>query len=433
MNVLTIAGSDPSSGAGIQGDIKTFDALGVHVLCVVTALTSQNSSRFFKSEPVSAEMIRNQIRAVFSDFKIDAIKIGMVYDKKTIKTIHGELQGIQVPVVLDPIFESTTGGVLLRPDALSYFKRLLVPLARIITPNTSEAEKISGVKIKTLNDAKRAAQKIHSMGAKSVVVKGGHMHGSSVTDILYEGGVFHAFSQKRLVRASHGGGCIFSAALCASIAKGKSISESVRLAQKTSFESIREAARIGSGLAIARQKNPDAIERELFSAINRFADIEGIYEHIPEVQTNFVYCRPHPRSISDILGLEGRLVRAGRSVLVAGKLKYGGSRHVASAVLEMAKKFPSTRSGINIRYDERTINGAIARGFEVSYYDRSLEQRGTKKAEGMTVPWGVKNAIKGLKSPPDMIYHKGDLGKEPMILIFGKSPGDILTKLGKIL
>lgn len=432
MNVLTIAGSDPSSGAGIQGDIKTFEALGVHGLCVVTALTSQNSSRFFKSEPASTEMIRSQIRAVFSDFKIDAIKIGMVYDKKTIKTIHDELQDIQVPVVLDPVFESTTGGVLLRSDALSYFKRLLVPLANIITPNTPEAESISDVKIKTLNDAKRAALKIHSMGAKSVVIKGGHMHGLRITDLLYENGRFHVFSQKKLARDSHGGGCIFSAALCANMAKDRSISESVRLAQKTSFESIKEAARIGSGLAIARQKNPDAVEKDLFKAINRFVDIKGIYKHVPEVQTNFVYCRPHPLSVSDILGLEGRLIRAGRSVLVAGKLKYGGSRHVASAVLEMTKKFPPTRSGINIRYDDKTIRRAISRGLRVSYYDRSLEMRSTKKTDGMTVPWGIKNAIKRLKSSPDIIYHKGDLGKEPMILIFGKSPDDVLTKLSKL-
>src|SRR5579863_4585439 len=113
MNVLSIAGSDPSSGAGIQGDIKTFTVLGVNGLGAITALTSQNSSKFFKSEPASSEIIKNQIRAVLSDFKIDAIKIGMVYDKKTIKTIYSELKNLKMPIVLDPVFESTTGGILL--------------------------------------------------------------------------------------------------------------------------------------------------------------------------------------------------------------------------------------------------------------------------------------------------------------------------------
>lgn len=432
MNVLTIAGSDPSSGAGIQGDIKTFSALGVHGLCVVTALTSQNSSKFFKSEPASAEIVKSQIKTVLSDFKINAIKIGMVYDKKIIKTIHSELKNLKVPIVLDPIFESTTGGILLQPGAFPYFKKLLMPLAHVITPNIPEAEKITGIKIRTLNDAKRASQKIHSMGSKNVVIKGGHMQGHNVTDLLLENKKFHTFSQKRFPRDNHGGGCIFSAALCASIAKKKSVLESVQLAQKISFESIRNATRIGHGLAIAIQKNSDSIEDELCRAINQFVHMEKSYEHVPEVQTNFVYSRPHPRSILDILGLEGRLVRTGRSVAVAGVLKYGGSRHIANAVLEMAKKFPTVRSAVNIKYDNKTIKKAVAKRFHVAYYDRALEFPSTKNIEGKTISWGIKNAIKKLKVPPDIIYHKGDVGKEPMILIFGKTPKDVLIKLGKI-
>ncbi|MGI0046977.1 MAG: bifunctional hydroxymethylpyrimidine kinase/phosphomethylpyrimidine kinase [Nitrosotalea sp.] len=432
MNVLTIAGSDPSSGAGVQGDIKTFAALGVHGLGVVTALTSQNSSRFFKSEAASSEIVKSQIKAVLSDFKINAIKIGMVYDKKTIKTIHSELKNIRIPIILDPIFESTTKGILLQPDAFPYFKKLLIPLAHVITPNIPEAEKITGMKINSLNDAKRSSLKIRSMGVKNVVIKGGHIQDDKVTDILLENKKFYMFSQKRIPRDNHGGGCIFSAALCVNIAKEKSISESVQLAQKISSESIKNATRAGHGLAIAIQKNSDVIEGELSSAINQFVHIEKIYQYVPEVQTNFVYSKPRPKSILDILGLEGRLVRTGRSVTVAGALKYGGSRHIANAVLEMAKKFPTVRSAVNIRYDNKTIKKAITKRFHVAYYDRALEFPSTKNIEGKTVSWGIKNAIKKLKSPPDMICHKGDLGKEPMILIFGKNPKDVLIKLGKI-
>ncbi len=432
MNVLTIAGSDPSSGAGVQGDIKTFTALAAQGFCVVTALTSQNSSKFFKSEPASHEIVKSQIRAIFSDFKIDTIKIGMVYDKMIIKTIRDELQNSKIPIVLDPIFESTTGGVLLQPDALSYFKRLLIPLAHVITPNIPEAEKITGIKIDSWNDAKRAALKIHAMGAKSVVITGGHMQDDKVTDLLFVNRKFYMFSQKRIPRESHGGGCIFSAALCVNIAKGKSVLESVQLAQKISFESIRNAMKIGHGLAIARQKNPDAIEDELAKAINQFVSMEGIYQYVPEVQTNFVYSKMHSESVLDVLGLEGRLVKTGRSISVAGTLKYGGSRHVANAVLAMSKRFPTVRSAINIRYDNKTIRKAIAKKLQVSYYDRSLELHSTKNVDGKTVSWGIKSAIKKLKSPPDVIYHKGDAGKEPMILVFGKTPKDVLMKLGKI-
>lgn len=432
MNTLTIAGSDPSSGAGIQGDIKTFDALGVHGLTVVTAVTSQTNLKFYKTEPVSAGMIRSQIRSVLADFKIHAVKIGMVYDKKSIKAIYDEIRKLHVPIVVDPVFESTTGGTLLRHDAFGYFAKYLIPLAHVITPNIPEAEKITGTRIRNLPDAKRAALKINSMGASSVIIKGGHMEDKTVTDLLLAEKKFYTFSQKRIARQSHGGGCIFSAALCAFLARGKSLQESARLAQEISFGSIRDAAKVGAGLHVARQKNADVLKNELAQAIGKFTEIKDIYRQIPEVQTNFVYSRPNPNGISDILGLEGRIVRAGTMVIPTGSLEYGGSRHVGNAVLEVAKKFPKIRSGINIRYDKGTIGKATAIGFHVLHYDRALEPRQTKGREGETVSWGVRAAVSKSRSAPDMIYHTGDLGKEPMILVFGRNPADVLTKVVKI-
>ncbi len=432
INVLSIAGSDPSSGAGVQGDIKTFTALGAYGFSAITALTSQNSSKFFKSESVSPGIIRSQIRSIFSDFKIDAIKIGMVYDKKTIKTIHSELKNLKVPIVLDPVFESTTGGMLLCADAFLDFKKLLVSLSYVITPNIPEAERIAGMKIRSLSDTKRAALEINSMGAKNVIIKGGHMQDDKVTDILLENKKFHIFSQKRLLQESHGGGCIFSAALCVNIAKGKSLSESTRLAQKTSFESIKNSTRIGKGIDIARQKNADGIEVDLSVAIKQFVNIKGIYGYIPEVQTNFVFAKPRPKSIFHILGLEGRIVKTGKSVAVVGTLKYGGSRHVANAVLEVARKFPTIRSAVNIKYDKEILKKSTAKRFHIAYYDRILEPSDAKVTEGKTISWGIKSAIEKLRSPPDIIYHRGDMGKEPMILLFGTTPKDVLIKIGKI-
>lgn len=432
LNVLTIAGSDPSSGAGIQGDIKTFEALGVYGLSAVTAVTSQSNLRFYRSEPVPPEMVRSQIRSIISDFKIDAVKIGMVYDRKTIMVIHDELKGVAAPVVLDPIFESSTGGVLLQGNALRSFIRMLIPLADVITPNIPEAEKITGTRIGSLSSAKKAAMAIRELGAKNVVIKGGHMPGRAVTDLLLEHDRFFAFSQKRFPRESHGGGCIFSATLCANMAKGMSVKDSVQSAQRASLESIRRATRIGPGLAVARKNGTDKIEEELLRAIRQFAAMGNAYKHIPEVQTNFVYSKPGPRDIFDIMGLEGRIIRTGDSATPVGALKYGGSRHVGSAVLEITKKFPSTRSCINMRYDRRTVEKAAARGLRVASYDRSLEPARSKEMDGRTISWGVRSAISSLRSPPDMIYHTGDIGKEPMILLFGRDPKNVMAKFAKI-
>jgi len=433
MNLLSIAGSDPSSGAGIQGDMKTFDAFGTYGLSVITAITSQNTKRFLDVKPVNASLVKSQIKSVLEDFQIDAIKIGMVYDNQTIKVIHSELEGIKIPIILDPIFKSTTGGDLQMKDAFANYKKLLVPISHIITPNMQEAEKISGIKIKSLKDMKNAAKKIQKIGVKNVIIKGGHfLSGPKVIDILLEDKKFHTFSHDRLKFENHGGGCTFSAALCANIARGKKLSDAVDIARLFTIKSMKNATKIGSGLVIVTHAKGDEIETQLSHAISKFCLISNIYKYIPECQTNFVYSVSNPLSLDDIMGLEGRIVKTGKRGTVAGDLKYGGSKHVASAVLEMARKFPSIRSGLNLRYDGVTIKRAISKGLKISLYDRDTEPTKNKDKEGNTISWGIKKAISSRSTPPDIIFHKGDFGKEAMILIFGKTPEDVLRKTSMI-
>ena len=166
MNILSIGGSDPSSGAGVQSDVKTFEILGKYGFSIITSITSQNSSKFSKVEPVSSTMIKSQIDSIFSDFRVDAIKIGMVYDSSSIRAIHSKLKKTRIPIILDPVIKSTTGGALIKKNALSVYKKFLLPLAYIITPNVSEAEKLTGLRIKTKKDLQKAAAKIRNMGGK---------------------------------------------------------------------------------------------------------------------------------------------------------------------------------------------------------------------------------------------------------------------------
>ena len=432
MHVLSIAGSDPSSGAGIQGDLKTYSALGVYGLTVVTAITSQNTLKFSNVEEISAGIIKDQLESVLSDFKIDAIKIGMVYSSSVIQAIYSKLKGKKIPMVLDPVFKSTTDGVLLQINALPDFKRMLVPLAFVITPNIMEAERLTGMRIRTRNDVRRAAVQIQKMGAKNVVIKGGHLNGKTVTDFVLEGTRFYSFSGKRTLRTNHGGGCSFSASLAVSLAKGRTLSDSVKFAKEFTMESIKNSQKVGKGIFIVKADNVDKIEKDLANAITDFSNIKNVYKLIPECQTNFVFSKPSPRSLGDVLGVSGRIVKTGETVTVAGSLKYGGSKHVASAVLEMNKKFPNIRSALNVKYDTRLIRKGIAKRFSVLSYDRIVEPLKTKTKEGYTISWGIRNAIKNAKRPPDLIFHKGDVGKEPMILLFGKEPKDILTKLAKL-
>jgi len=361
------------------------------------------------------------------------IKIGMVYSSGIIKTVFSMLKKTKIPIVLDPVFESTTGGTLLQKEAFSDFKKFLVPLSYIITPNVPEAEKLSGVKIKNEQDVRKAANKIRSLGAKNIVIKGGHLHGDIARDFVLEDSKFYSFSAKKIPITIHGSGCTFSASLAVALAKGKNLKNAVRFAKEFTTESIRNSQKIGKGIPIVNIDTKDKIERELSDAISSLTKIKNIYKIIPEVQTNFVFSKPKPRSINDILGVSGRIVKASKSVIPAGNLEYGGSRHVGSALLEIASKFPATRSAINIRFDKKFIKKAKTKKYLVKNYQRSDEPLKTKSKEGSTIPWGIKGAIKDTKKVPDLVYHTGDIGKEPMIILFGKNPKDVLDKLAKII
>ncbi|MDC1024003.1 hydroxymethylpyrimidine/phosphomethylpyrimidine kinase, partial [Nitrosopumilus sp.] len=187
MNLLSIGGSDPSSGAGIQSDIKTFSIFDVHALTVITAITGQNTSNFGIVEPVSKKMVENQLESIISDFKIDGIKIGMVYNSEIIKTVHQYLKKLKIPIIVDPVVKSTTGGMLIKKSAIDDFKKFIIPLATVITPNKFEAEILAKTKINSKNTPEKIAKIIQTMGAKNVVITGVQIKNKEVLDFVLEG------------------------------------------------------------------------------------------------------------------------------------------------------------------------------------------------------------------------------------------------------
>ena len=425
MNLLSIAGSDPSSGAGIQSDLKTFTELGAYAFTVITSITSQNTSKFGKVEPISPKMIKKQIDSIFSDFEIDAVKIGMVYNSTTIKAVHSRLSKIKIPIILDPVLKATTGGMLLKKDAFDDYKKFLIPISFIITPNLSEASILSGMKIKNKQDLCKI---------KNVVITGTNFKKNVITDFIWNGEKKYDVSGKKLKIVNHGSGCNFSAALTVAIANGTSIHNAVKFAKKYAYNSIKNSKKIGKGIPITHSINKfDENKKILEDAIDDFKNLKRVYSVIPECQTNFVYSKKKIRSINDVLGISGRIVKTGKAVTVAGILQYGGSKHVASALLEINKKFPQIRSAINIKYNSNLIKHCIKKSLVVKNYDRKKEPSKVKRKENSSISWGIKQAIKKSANPPDIIYHKGDFGKEPMIIIFGNNPSEVVEKITKIL
>jgi len=424
MNILSIGGSDPSSGAGIQSDIKTFSNHDAYGFTIVTAITSQNTKNVTSIEPVSAKSLMAQLDSILSDFHIDAIKIGMVYDSQIIKVIHSKLRNIRVPIVVDPIIKSTTDAILLKKSALRDYKKMMVPLADVITPNKFEAKALSGI-----SNTKKSAKKIQSMGAKCVIITGATSSNGKISDFVLEESREYVISGKKIPIKNHGSGCNYSASIAVSLAKGNTMHNAVKTAKDYVYQSIKNSKNIGKGVNLTH-KNISNGMRELSDSINNFKQIKNIYKVIPECQTNFVFAKKNPKNITDVLGISGRLVKSGKEVVTAGEIVCGGSQHVGTAVIQVSKKFPEIRSGLNIKYDPKIISKAKKSRFTVLSYDRSKEPKKSKQKENSSISWGISNCLNA--KSPDVIYHKGDIGKEPMILIFGKNPDDVIRKVSKL-
>ena len=246
---MTIAGSDSGGGAGIQADLKTFAALGVYGTSALTAITAQNTLGVTAIHEVPTEIIAAQIQAILSDIGADAVKTGMLSSSAIIETVAQELQRHGVKrLVVDPVMVAKGGDRLLREDAVEALRTRLLPLATVVTPNMPEAEVLTGLTVRTPEDAREAARRIVAMGARSVVVKGGHITQDDAVDTFYDGSEFREFRAQRIdTKNTHGTGCTFASAIAAGLAKGLALAEAVAQAKNYVTEAIRANLEIGAG------------------------------------------------------------------------------------------------------------------------------------------------------------------------------------------
>ncbi len=442
---LTIAGSDSGGGAGIQADLKTFAALGVHGMVALTSITAQNTCEVRAIFDLPPEMVEAQIDTVAEDLGVDAAKTGMLSNSDIIRAVARAVKRHGFPLVVDPVMIAKSGAPLLRPEAMDALIKEIIPLATVITPNKPEAEKLSGLKISSLNDAKNAAKKIsEEYGAKAVIVKGGHMTGDESIDVLYYNGVFREFKAPRIeTKNTHGTGCSFSAAIAAELAKGKNILDAVRVAKEFITLAIKFGLPVGKGFGPVNPMAWIAIPAEKYHVLSNLRlAIKILEEHgelvsklIPEVQMNIAMSLPklYAKGIEDVAGIPGRIVKVGNKIKASSPPEFGASKHVAKAILKAMEYNPAIRAAANIKYSEEILNIIKRLGFTISFYDRRKEPPEIKAKEGATIPWGIDEAIKACGGKvPDIIYHLGDWGKEPMIIIFGNDAIDVAHKIIKI-
>jgi len=244
---LTIAGSDPSGGAGLQADLKTFHQFGVYGEAVVTLLTVQNTLRVSRVECMAPDLVAQQIQAVIEDIRPSAAKTGALGNAEIVEVVAQMAASFDFPLVVDPVMVSKHGAALLPERAGRILAERLLPWAFLLTPNLAEAGALTGLEIHGVDDMRRAAERICEMGARAVLVKGGHLEGSA-TDVLLAGGEWHEFAAPRIETPhTHGTGCTYSAAITAELAKGTPLVEAVRRAKQFITEAIRTNPGLGSG------------------------------------------------------------------------------------------------------------------------------------------------------------------------------------------
>jgi hydroxymethylpyrimidine kinase/phosphomethylpyrimidine kinase len=432
-NAMTIAGSDSVGGAGLQADIKAFEAVGVHCCSVVTCVTSQNTRRVSSIFQLPLATIEDQIDSVLEDVKLDAVKTGMLYSSEIAGLVARKLRRGVGPIVVDPVLAASTGAPLHSTGLVDAIITKLLPICTLVTPNVPEASKISGVEVRDEKSANEAGYEILEMGPRAVMIKGGHLKGTDAADYLFTGKKVVKLTSPRIWGDAHGTGCALASMIAAHLALDQGIEESVRNSKRLIYKAIMSRETVGKGMPCA---NPlatlriDAHKAEMLDELELAGgELEKIMDSalLPEVGSNIGYALPGALETDEVAAFDGRIVRTRRGARIVGPARYGASKHVARIILAASLHDPSIRCAMNLKYSESNLEACRGAKLSTASFQRAREPKGVS-----SMTWGVHLAIRRAGGVPDVIYDKGGLGKEPMIRLLGTTPEDVLAKLKRI-
>lgn len=424
---LTVAGSDSGGGAGIQQDLKTFASLGVHGVCAVTALTSQNTQGVRDVYPVVSKFLESQLLALLDDFRIASAKTGMLYSSENIELVARHSEGIKL--VVDPVMVATSGDILLEKEAIRALREELFPKAMLITPNIREAEVLTGIKISSPEEMEEAALQLGSYA--DVLLKGGDL---DARDVLCSSGEIYSYKGYKAPGRFHGTGCTYSSAITAYLGRGYDLRQSAHKAKQYIQQLLENSLSPGKGARVLdpiyplnRRAEKSSTIEEHYTALRGIMKLEGLEKLIPEVGINFVYSLPEPKSYKDVAALNGRIIKVAGRASATGCIEFGASKHVAGVVLAANRLSPDIMAGMNIKFNPEILEACRKAGLNLSTFDRSREP-----GDVSTMEWGTAQAMKG-REKPDIIYDEGGIGKEAMVRILGSSPEDVMGKVSAIL
>lgn len=437
---LTIAGSDSGGGAGIQTDLRTFAVLGCHGSSAVTAVTAQNSLGVQGVYPLPPAAVEAQLESVLSDIGADAAKTGMLFSSEVAAAVARVLDRRPVErLVVDPVMVAKGGASLLRDDAREALVGLLLPKALLVTPNLPEAEALTGVRVDGEASGREACRRLLALGARAVLLKGGHARGDVVEDLYADReGRWEVLRAPRLrTPHTHGTGCTLSAAVAAHLARGQGLFEAVTAAHGFLQEAIRQGYALGAGhgptnpYAAARFGGHLAVLERLWTGwtVLEEANPAGL---VPEVQANLAEALPGARGLGDVAAFPGRIVRCADRVRRVDGPRFGASRHMAKILLASARWGSPFRAVMNVRYGADVLDACRSLGFRVEGFRREDEPEEVKRAEGSSLEWGTAHVLERCGFAPDAVYDEGDRGKEPMVRIFGVDAVEVANRVAAL-
>jgi hydroxymethylpyrimidine/phosphomethylpyrimidine kinase len=442
---LTIAGSDSGGGAGIQADLKTFEAQDVFGTSAVTAVTAQNTRGVEDSHVLPVGQVATQIETVLADFDVRAIKTGMLASAPIVSTVARTLADGDAPLVVDPVIVAESGDRLLEEEAESAYTGLFEQAA-LVTPNATEAATLTDGAVEDVDDAVRAGRGIVDRGADAVLVTGGHLgDGDRVQDILVRDDGYEVLDHPRVDSdATHGAGCTLSSAVAARLAHGEDIDVAVTSAIDHLERSIRYPLSVGNGpgpvnhTAFLRERadRPKVLEA-VWALLEEFL-VRDLSPLVPEVGMNVVGATPFAEVTGEVAAIEGRITRTTAGIRDNRGVRFGASSHVARFLLGVREYVPAYRFAVNCRFDDDVESALTALSGPVAEYDRTEQPERVRSGEERTMDWAAEEvfADDGVEPPeeaPVAVIDRGAHGKEPMVKLLGSDPDRLLKHTTTVL
>ncbi|MHB8069217.1 MAG: bifunctional hydroxymethylpyrimidine kinase/phosphomethylpyrimidine kinase [Desulfobaccales bacterium] len=433
--VLIIAGSDPGAGAGLQQDLKVATLLGTYGLTVVTALTVQNSLGVQAVHPVAPEVVDAQLAAVFSDFPVAAVKVGMLATAGIVRVVARRLQENQPPyLVVDPVLAASSGAALLDPAGIKALKEEIFPLTHLLTPNAPEAALLTGMEVNTPEHLEAAARRLQKLGPAWVLAKGGHLPGEPV-DVLTDGAnAYHLPGPRLTAPHSHGSGCALATACAAGLARGLALPEAVNQARTLVAQALRWGLPLGNGRGPVNPFAPFARDAARYRVIESLREAaarlqkEDISPLVPEVMSNLGYATPYAEGPRDVAAFPGRLVPSQEGLLIPAAPAFGASSQMAAVILAVAGAHPLLRSAMNIKYFPGLEEMAPLLSLKVAILPGPQEAAAAAAGLEESLSRKVAATLQPGEPPPDLLHDPGDGSREPMIYILGPDPRVVVEK-----